>query len=475
MRSFLQMILMFIIAIWARVREKYYSRSRILKIQEKKFRSLLKYAYKRSPLYKRLYENIDITKAKITDLPVVNKEYILKHLPDSLTERGITRDEIIMFAHDQDSVGKYFRNRYVLATTSGTTGIIGYFLMSEWQWIVHKGVEFARLLKHRLSLPYIYKYTIKEKLRWAMIVASEGHYITYLLAKLTPETVSYLSDIRIFSITKPMNKIVEELNKFKPHYLHSYPTFLEALAYEKLAGRLKIEVDFMSSGSEPFSEHAREVIKRAFKGVEVVETYGTTEAICLANQCRYQKMHINEDYVIIEAVDDENRPVPDGVPSKKVLITNLINRFQPLIRYELRDSVVIDRNYRCECGSPFAVIEVQGRSDDTFYLMTREGHFRAFPPIPFEALFLRIKGIRQYQLIHEEQNHLVIRYVAQDSREKERIEQEIRSRFEEFFQNSDVGNNIKITIEESGEITRPPTHQKVRQIFSKVKPPPNII
>ncbi len=475
MKSFFQLILMFAIAIWARIRERYFSRGRVKRIQDKKIKALIKYAYKNSPLYRKLYQDVDINKAKITDLPAINKEYILKHLPDSLTRRGISRDEILFFAHDSDSVGKYFKNRYILSTTSGTTGIIGYFLISEWQWIVQKGVEFARLLKHRLSLPYIYKYTIKNKLRWAMIVASEGHYITYLLARLTPRQAFYLSDIRIFSITKPMNRLVEELNEFKPHYVHSYPTFLEALAYEKLAGRLKIEVDFMSSGSEPFSDNAREVIKKAFKGVEIAETYGTTEAICLANQCRYQKMHINEDYVLIEAVDEENKPVPDGVASKKVLITNLINKFQPLIRYELRDSVVIDHSYKCECGSPFAVIEVQGRSDDTFYLMTKEGHFRPFPPIPFEALFLRIKGLRQYQLIHEEQNHLLVRYIAQDSRENERIEGEIKRRFEDFFRETDVADSIQISIEESGEITRPPTHQKVRQIFSKVKPPPNII
>ncbi|MCX7942987.1 MAG: hypothetical protein N2746_00530 [Deltaproteobacteria bacterium] len=475
MMSLIQLIYMFVIAIWARVREKYFSRERILRLRDKKLRSIIKYAYKNSPLYRRLYQNIDLEKAKITDLPVVNKELILKHLQDSLTKRGITRDEIILFAHDPDSVGKYFKGKYVLSTTSGTTGVIGYFIMSQWQWIVQKGVEFARLLKHRLSLPYIYKYTVKTKLRWAMIVASEGHYITYLLARLTPKQAFYLSDIRIFSITKPMNKLVEELNEFNPHYVHSYPTFLEALAYEKLAGRLKIEVDFMSSGSEPFSTSAREVIKRAFKGVEVVETYGTTEAICLANQCKYQKMHINEDYVLIEAVDEDNRPVPDGVASKKVLITNFINKLQPLIRYELRDSVIINRNYRCECGSPFAIIEVQGRSDDTFYLMTKEGHFRAFPPIPFEALFLRIKGLKQFQLIHEEQNHLLVRYISQDPKENERIEREIKERFDEFFKNTDVYDNITITIEESGEITRPPTHQKVRQIFSRVKPPPNII
>jgi len=466
---------MFIIATVARVRERYFSRDRIKKIQSKKLNSLVRYAYKKSPMYRKLYEGIDIDNLDLQRLPIVNKEYLLRHLSESLTVRGITKDDIVLFAHDPDSVGRYFKNKYVLSTTSGTTGIIGYFLIEQWQWIVQKGVEFARLLKHRLSFHYIFKYTVKTKLRWAMIVASEGHYITYLIARLTPKQAFYLSDIRIFSITNPMNRIVEQLNEFKPHYVHSYPTFLEALAYEKLAGRLNIDVDFMSSGSEPFSDRARDIIKKAFKDVEVVETYGTTEAVVLANQCKHGKMHINEDYVVIEAVDDDNKPVPDGVASKKVLITNLINKLQPLIRYELRDSVIIDHNYKCECGSPFATIEIQGRSDDTFYLMTKDGHFRAFPPIPFEALFLRIKGLRQYQLIHEDQNHLIVRYIAQDSKENDRIENEIRTRFKEFFDSTDVKDNITITIEESGEITRPPTHQKVRQIFSKVKPPPNIV
>ena len=475
MKSFFQLILMFIIATMARVRERYFSRDRIKKIQSKKLNSLVRYAYKKSPMYRKLYEGIDIDNLDLQKLPIVNKEYLLRHLSESLTVRGITKDDIVLFAHDPDSVGRYFKNKYVLSTTSGTTGIIGYFLIEQWQWIVQKGVEFARLLKHRLSFHYIFKYTVKTKLRWAMIVASEGHYITYLIARLTPKQAFYLSDIRIFSITNPMNRIVEQLNEFKPHYVHSYPTFLEALAYEKLAGRLNIDVDFMSSGSEPFSDRARDIIKKAFKDVEVVETYGTTEAVVLANQCKHGKMHINEDYVVIEAVDDDNKPVPDGVASKKVLITNLINKLQPLIRYELRDSVIIDHNYKCECGSPFATIEIQGRSDDTFYLMTKDGHFRAFPPIPFEALFLRIKGLRQYQLIHEDQNHLIVRYIAQDSKENDRIETEIRTRFKEFFDSTDVKDNITITIEESGEITRPPTHQKVRQIFSKVKPPPNIV
>src|SRR5262249_53254922 len=46
----------------------------------------------------------------------------------------------------------------------------------------------------------------------------------------------------------------------------------------------------------------------------------------------------NTDTCIVEVVDAQNRPVADGVASAKVLITNLANLAQPLIRYELYDS-----------------------------------------------------------------------------------------------------------------------------------------
>jgi len=44
------------------------------------------------------------------------------------------------------------------------------------------------------------------------------------------------------------------------------------------------------------------------------------------------------DMCIAELVDEEGRPVPDGTASARVLITNLHNLTQPMIRYELTDS-----------------------------------------------------------------------------------------------------------------------------------------
>lgn len=61
---------------------------------------------------------------------------------------------------------------------------------------------------------------------------------------------------------------------------------------------------------------------------------------------------MNADWVLLEPVDERHRPTPPGVPSHTVLLTNLANRVQPLIRYDLGDSVtLLDRP--CQCPVKF--------------------------------------------------------------------------------------------------------------------------
>jgi phenylacetate-CoA ligase len=69
---------------------------------------------------------------------------------------------------------------------------------------------------------------------------------------------------------------------------------------------------------------------------------------------------VNEDWVILEAVDEAMRPVPDGTLSATVLLTVLANDVQPFIRYDLGDCF---RFYTdpCPCGSPFRSFQVEGR------------------------------------------------------------------------------------------------------------------
>ena len=73
------------------------------------------------------------------------------------------------------------------------------------------------------------------------------------------------------------------------------------------------------------------------------------------------RLHVSADWYIFEPVDRNYRLVLRGEPSHTVLMTNLANRVQPLIRYDQGDSVTL-RPDACPCGSPLPAIRVVGRT-----------------------------------------------------------------------------------------------------------------
>jgi phenylacetate-coenzyme A ligase PaaK-like adenylate-forming protein len=112
-------------------------------------------------------------------------------------------------------------------------------------------------------------------------------------------------------------------------------------------------------------------------------------------------MEVYEDQFVVEVVDERNRPVPDGEPGAKVLVTNLENRTLPLIRYELSDRVTMspdpkpaERPYRHLAG-------IDGRTADTLVLPRRDGGTVALIPLRLGAPFARLPAVRQFQIVHE--------------------------------------------------------------------------
>ena len=54
-------------------------------------------------------------------------------------------------------------------------------------------------------------------------------------------------------------------------------------------------------------------------------------------ECSHGRHHVHEDWVILEAVDENLQPVPDGSLSATALLTVLTNDVQPIIRYDIGD------------------------------------------------------------------------------------------------------------------------------------------
>jgi len=185
----------------------------------------------------------------------------------------------------------------------------------------------------------------------------------------------------------PLESIVERLGGFRPKVLVAYASMAHLLAEEQLAGRLRISPGFVFGSSEVFTDQARRRVEEAW-GEKPFEVYAATEPAGIASECeQHRGMHLFEDLVITEVVDEKNRPLPPGVYGEKVLVTALFSRTMPLIRYEMSDSVRPSTDSHCACGRPFALIDgVQGRAEDVLRFPATSGGQVAVQPIVFHRV-----------------------------------------------------------------------------------------
>ena len=113
----------------------------------------------------------------------------------------------------------------------------------------------------------------------------------------------------------------------------------------------------------------RATVEATYPGSRLFNWYAASEGGFIGVGCgAVPGMHLSEDLVIVEPVTSDGTPVPPGVRSDKIYITNLANRLMPIIRYELDDQVtLVPDDGPCRCGSFHQrVTDVDGRHRETF-------------------------------------------------------------------------------------------------------------
>ena len=115
----------------------------------------------------------------------------------------------------------------------------------------------------------------------------------------------------------------------------------------------------------------------------------STEGLVGHSEPGQEVLTFASDACLAECVDDEGRPVPDGVASSRVLVTNLHNLTQPLIRYELTDRFTPAGN----SDGGFLRASVHGRSDDMFRYPEASVH-----PFVIGAALLHAPAVREFQI-----------------------------------------------------------------------------
>jgi len=192
----------------------------------------------------------------------------------------------------------------------------------------------------------------------------------------------------------------------------SYPTVLALLADEQDAGRLAIHPAALWSGGEGLSPVAQREIERVF-ACPLLNEYGASECLTIAQACAAGWLHVNADWVILEPVDSHYRPTPPGTLSHTVLLTNLANTVQPIIRYDLGDSVRVKIG-PCACGSPLPAIQVEGRSDDVVGLRARDGTVVHLVPLALTTVVEDAAAVHRFQIVQAASDRLCLRLMDSD-------------------------------------------------------------
>jgi phenylacetate-coenzyme A ligase PaaK-like adenylate-forming protein len=356
---------------------------------------LVQGARRHVPLYQRLYRRLPEQQAlELAQLPVLTKRLLMTDVAASLADRSITRADLDAFVTEPARVGELFRNRYAVWTSSGTSGTMGLFVHDRRALAIYEALEALRF--RGLSSFTDYGTRILTGERFALVMVTGGHFASVSSAEHLRRAFPWLAPgIKPFSLLAPLDEVMAGLNAYRPTHLATYPTAAEMFAHEQEAGRLQLQLTELWTGGEFLAECVKARLQRVFK-CRVRNGYGASEFLSIAFECAHGTLHVNDDWVLLEPVDEAYRPALPGTPSHSTLLTNLANRAQPLIRYDIGDSIT--ELPRCPCGSSFPAIRVEGRRDDALHVTDREGRLRSLLPLVLTTVIEEEGGVYDFQL-----------------------------------------------------------------------------
>ncbi len=362
------------------MKSQYYSQDRLLEQQWRDVRSLLTYTYEHNPWYRKRFQSVGARPEDIKDaghvasLPLLTKDDIRSEGESMFTE-GFSKDNMI-YKRTGGSTGVPVRVYWDRAATNFKNAVT----------FRHDGWAGYRPGDRRAALwgDTARQFSFKER-----------------LYKLLCERTLYLDTLNMDE--EKISSFLRNVRSFRPRTLigHAHSLYFLA-AYIQEQDRDGIHFDGIISTAETLIPSERQTIEDVFGNV-VFNRYGCEEVSLIASECEHrQGLHIPIEGLYVEVLDgDESKP-------GRLVVTDLVNRGFPLIRYDIGD-MATTQSGSCPCGRGLPRLgRICGRTSEMLY--TTKGKPISGISI-LDTFMIHIPGLKQVQIIQEELNHVLLNIV----------------------------------------------------------------
>lgn len=179
--------------------------------------------------------------------------------------------------------------------------------------------------------------------------------------------------------------------------------------------------------------------------LKLYSTYASTEMGAAFTECdAFQGGHVHEDLIIIEVLDEEGQPVPDG-ESGELVITTLGVQGVPLLRFKTGD-IVRKHTAPCSCGrNTYRIGPVEGRKQQmvkykgtTLYPPAMHDLLAGFPEIEHHIIEISHNAIGTDEIViyvsSEDTSEKLLQQIKDHFRAKLRVAPRVEKRSSEELQ-----------------------------------------
>jgi phenylacetate-CoA ligase len=356
----------------------------LLQMQRARLEQIVRYAGANSPYYRQVFRergfdpaHFDV--AAFSSLPLVTKT-IIRASTDTMLSQEFQRDGL---GHHKTggstgvALTTYFDRDWLEIRTADA------LRSDQWAGAFH-GMKIGALWGN----PPVAR-TLKERVR-----------------RLCIERFVYLDTIDLNE--RSIEAFIAAWRRERPEVLFGHSHSLYMLARYLLEKKISdLRPQGIVSTSMMLLAPERHAIERAFDR-KVTDRYGSEEVGLIACECeRHAGFHLNIEHLYIEFLRADGSAAAPGEEGA-IVITDLLNRGMPLIRYRIED-VGVPSDRRCPCGRGLPLMErVAGRVAD--YLKRRDGSLVAGVSL-VERTLTAIAGIEQLQIVQPSREEITLNIV----------------------------------------------------------------